>query len=311
MKNNLSNIKKAIKYLNNGQCIAVPTETVYGLAANAYSNKATEKIFKLKKRPKSNPLIVHYYNLKDLKKDCEINDLFLKIYKKFSPGPISYILKLKKKNKISKNVTNGKQTVAVRFPKHKLTRKLLKDLKYPLAAPSANMSKKISPVSKEDVIDEFGNKIKFILDGGRCKFGLESTIISLENNPEVLRLGAIDKEKLKKYLVKKNNQKTRKKKILVPGQGKVHYSPDIPIRLNATQPKKGEAFLLIKNRKEKNKNYYYLSKNKNMEEVGKNLYKKLRKIKNKGFKFIAVEKIPKKGIGEVINDRLLRASKKL
>ena len=306
MKNNLSNIKKAIKYLNNGQCIAVPTETVYGLAANAYSNKATEKIFKLKKRPKSNPLIVHYYNLKDLKKDCEINDLFLKIYKKFSPGPISYILKLKKKNKISKNVTNGKQTVAVRFPKHKLTRKLLKDLKYPLAAPSANMSKKISPVSKEDVIDEFGNKIKFILDGGRCKFGLESTIISLENNPEVLRLGAIDKEKLKKYLVKKN-----KKKILVPGQGKVHYSPDIPIRLNATQPKKGEAFLLIKNRKEKNKNYYYLSKNKNMEEVGKNLYKKLRKIKNKGFKFIAVEKIPKKGIGEVINDRLLRASKKL
>ncbi len=311
MKNNLSNIKKAIKYLNNGQCIAVPTETVYGLAANAYSNKATEKIFKLKKRPKSNPLIVHYYNLKDLKKDCEINDLFLKIYKKFSPGPISYILKLKKKNKISKNVTNGKQTVAVRFPKHKLTRKLLKDLKYPLAAPSANMSKKISPVSKEDVIDEFGNKIKFILDGGRCKFGLESTIISLENNPEVLRLGAIDKKKLKKYLVKKNNQKTRKKKILVPGQGKVHYSPDIPIRLNATQPKKGEAFLLIKNRKEKNKNYYYLSKNKNMEEVGKNLYKKLRKIKNKGFKFIAVEKIPKKGIGEVINDRLLRASKKL
>ena len=97
MKNNLSNIKKAIKYLNKNQCIGIPTETVYGLAANAYSSVATDKIFKLKKRPKDNPLIVHYYNLKMLKRDCETNDLFLKLYKKYSPGPISYILKLKKK----------------------------------------------------------------------------------------------------------------------------------------------------------------------------------------------------------------------
>ncbi len=109
MKKNLSNIKKAIKYLNNNHCIGIPTETVYGLAANAYSDSATLKIFKLKKRPKNNPLIVHYYNIESLKRDCEINDQFLKLYKKFSPGPISYVLKLKKNNKISKFVTNKKK----------------------------------------------------------------------------------------------------------------------------------------------------------------------------------------------------------
>mgnify|MGYP001277702592 CR=1 FL=1 len=148
MKNNVSNIKKAIKFLNNNECIGIPTETVYGLAGNAYSDKAILKIFKLKKRPRKNPLIVHYYNLEHLSKDCEINNLFLKLYKKFSPGPLSFVLKLKKNSMISKNVTNGQKTLAVRFPKHPLTRNLLKNLKYPLAAPSANISKKISPVTR-------------------------------------------------------------------------------------------------------------------------------------------------------------------
>ena len=159
MKNNLSNIKKAIKYLNKNQCVGIPTETVYGLAANAYSSAATNKIFKLKKRPQKNPLIVHYYDLKFLKKDCVINKHFLKLYRKYSPGPISYILKLKKNSLISKNVTNKKKTLAVRFPSHPITRNLLKKLNYPLAAPSANISTKISPVSKKDVQDEFGKKI--------------------------------------------------------------------------------------------------------------------------------------------------------
>ena len=161
MKKNDSNIKKAIKYLNNNECIAIPTETVYGLAGNAYSNKAVSKVYKLKKRPKNNPLIVHYYNLNDLKKDCLLNLNFFKLYKRFCPGPISFVLKLKHNSCISKNVTNNKKTLAVRFPKHRLTRNLLKRLNYPLAAPSANISTKISPVSKEDVKDEFGKKIKF------------------------------------------------------------------------------------------------------------------------------------------------------
>ena len=309
MKKNLSNIKKAIKYLNNDECVAIPTETVYGLAGNAYSNKATSKIFKLKRRPKKNPLIVHYYNLNLLKKDCEINKRFLKLYKKYCPGPISFILKLKKKSLISKNVTNNKETLGVRFPKHSLTRKLLKNLQYPLAAPSANISTKISPVSKADVIEEFGKKIKFVLDGGQSKIGIESTIINLTSKPQILRIGGIEKNKINKYL-KTNIKFTKKKnKIIVPGQEKVHYSPEIPIRLNVKNPRENEAFILIKKRKFSNDNYFYLSKNQNLKQAAKKLYKTLRIIKKKKFKSIAVEKIPNKGFGEAINDRLIRASK--
>ena len=307
MKNNLSNIKKAIKYLDKNQCIAIPTETVYGLAANAYSSVATEKIYKLKKRPKKNPLIVHYFDLELLKKDCEINDLFLKLYKKYSPGPISYILKLKKNSLISENVTNKKNTLAVRFPKHPLTRNLLKRLNYPLAAPSANISTKISPVSKKDVKDEFGKKIKLILDGGQSKIGVESTIINLINKPQVLRLGGIPKENIKKYL---NLNLAYKKKSVVksPGQEKTHYSPYIKLRLNTKNPNKYEAYVLIRKRKKISSNYFYLSKNNNLKEAAKNLYKTLRLIKKKKYKSIAVEKIPNVGFGEVINDRLKRAS---
>jgi len=308
MNTDLSNIKKAAYYLNNNDCVAIPTETVYGLAANAYSSKATKKIFILKKRPKTNPLIVHYLNLADLKKDCEINKQFLKLYSRFCPGPITFVLKLKKGSKISKNVTNKKTTIAVRFPKHKLTRKLLKILNFPLAAPSANISQRISSVTKLDVVEEFGKKIKFVLDGGRSKEGLESTIVNLVGNQKILRLGSIEKNKIEKYLF--DNNKKSYQKITVPGQGKIHYSPGIPMRLNIKNPKKFEAFLLISKRNNKNKNYFYLSKNKNLREIARNLYKTLRMVKNLGFKSISVEKIPNKGIGETINDRLLRAAKR-
>ena len=309
MKNNLSNIKKAIKYLNNNECIGIPTETVYGLAANAYSDKATRKIFNLKKRPKKNPLIVHYYSLNDLKKDCVLDLNFFRLYKKFCPGPISFVLKLKNDSRISENVTNKKKTIAIRFPSHKLTRSLLKFLKYPLAAPSANLSKQISPVSKSDVIEEFGKKIKFTLDGGQSKIGVESTIVNLIGKPKILRLGGIERNSIEKVFIKNKKLKYIKKNIIVPGQGKVHYSPGIPIRLNIKKPKKQEAFILIKKRKFSKKNFYYLSKKNNLKEAAKNLYKTLRIIKKNKFKSIAVEKIPNIGFGETINDRLIRASK--
>ena len=310
MKKDLSNIKKSKFFLNRNECIGIPTETVYGLAANAYSDLATSKIFKLKKRPKNNPLIVHYYSLEKLKKDCKINQNFIKLYKKFCPGPITFILKLKSKNKISKNVTNKKNTLAVRFPKHSLTRKLLKELDFPLAAPSANISTKVSAVSKKDVEEEFGNKIKFILDGGSSKIGLESTIVNLDPKPAILRLGAIEVSKINKVLKNKVNYKSKNNKNIVPGQGKLHYSPGIKIRRNVKNPKKHEAFLLIKKRKISDKNFFYLTKNNNLNEAGKNLYKTLRMIKKLKYNSISVEKIPNKGIGQTINDRLIRASKK-
>ena len=310
MKNNLSIIKKSKYLLNKEECIGIPTETVYGLAGNAYSNKATLKIFKLKKRVRKNPLIVHYHSLKMLRNDCITNNQFYKLYKHFCPGPITFILKLKKDSKISKNVTNNKKTLAVRFPKHSITKKLLKLLDYPLAAPSANISSKISPISKKDVQEEFGKKIKFVIDGGRSKIGLESTIISLVNRPKILRLGGIERSRINKVLKKNLKYLNLNKKINVPGQSKLHYSPGLPIKLNITKPKDNEAFILIKKRKKSYKNYYYLSKTKNLKQAAKNLYKILRIIKNKKYKRIIVEKIPNIGLGEAINDRLKRASSK-
>ena len=309
MKSNQSNIKKAKKYLNNDYCIGVPTETVYGLAANAYSDHAVQKIFDLKKRPKNNPLIVHYLDLNSLKRDCLINDSFIKLYKKFSPGPITYILKLKKNSKISKIVTNKENSLAVRFPRHKVFKELLKQLDYPLAAPSANISTKVSAVQALDVREEFGKKIKYILDGGKCSIGIESTIINLTRKPTILRLGGLDITKIQKILNTKINFRTNSRKKIGPGQSRLHYSPGIPLQMNVKKTKSNTAFLLIKKRKTKLNNHYHLSTNGNLNQVAKNLYACLRKVKNKGYKFIAVEKIPNKGLGRAINDRLNRASK--
>tara|TARA_B110000967_G_scaffold33172_1_gene31798 strand:+ start:156 stop:1088 length:933 start_codon:yes stop_codon:yes gene_type:complete len=309
MKFNQSNIKKAKKFLDKNFCIGVPTETVYGLAANAYSNSAVKKIFSLKKRPKNNPLIVHYIDIDSLKRDCLINDNFIKLYKKFSPGPITYILKLKKGSKISKFVTNNEKSLAVRFPKHKIFKELLKQLSYPLAAPSANITTKVSAVEATDVKEEFGNRIKYILDGGRCALGIESTIINLTKKPVILRLGSLDILKIKKTLGFKINININPKKKVSPGQSRLHYSPGIPLKMNVKESKNDVAFILIKERKIKLNNHYYLSTNGNLNEAAKNLYSCLRKIKNNGYKSIAVEKIPDKGLGQVINDRLNRASK--
>ena len=309
MKSNQSNIKKAKKYLDKDYCIAVPTETVYGLAANAYSNSAVKKVFNLKKRPKNNPLIVHYLGINSLKKDCLLNANFIKLYKKFSPGPITYILRLKKDSKISKYVTNNKKNLAVRFPKHKLFKDLLKQLDYPLAAPSANISTKVSAVQSNDVREEFGSKIKYILDGGRCAIGIESTIINLTGRPTILRLGGLDISKIQKILKCKMNFVINPKNKTAPGQTRLHYSPGIPLKMNIIKPKNNEAFILIKKRKDKSSNYFYLSTNNNLNVAAKNLYSCLRKIKNKGYKSIAVEKISNKGLGKAINDRLQRASR--
>ena len=309
MKSNQSNIKKAKKYLDKNYCVGVPTETVYGLAANAYVDSAVKKIFNLKKRPKNNPLIVHYLGIDNLKRDCLINDNFIKLYKKFSPGPITYILKLKKNSKISKNVTNNEKNLAIRFPKHKIFKELLKQLDYPLAAPSANITTKVSAVQASDVKEEFGDKIKYILDGGKCSVGIESTIINLVDKPTILRLGGLDISKIQNTLGSRLNININPKKKTASGQSRLHYSPGIPLKMNVIKPKNDEAFILINKRKNKLKHYFYLSLINNLNEAAKNLYSCLRKIKNNGYKSIAVEKISNKGLGKTINDRLQRASR--
>ena len=307
---NLRNLKKAKKFIKNNNIIGLPTETVYGLAGNAYSSKSVKKIFRLKKRPLYNPLIIHFKNLKKLREDVLINDLFLKLYKALCPGPITFILKKNPKSKISSIATAKKNTIAIRFPKHRVARKLLNLVKIPLAAPSANISSKLSPTSPNDVADEFKNKIKFILNGGKSKIGLESTIIDLTASPKILRPGSITPEKISKILRSKIKINQKAKTIKAPGHLKSHYSPCIPVKISMKVPKKDEAVVGFGKKFKTKKNHFNLSKNDNLNEAANNLYRTLRKIKNSGFKSIIVNKIPNIGIGIAINDRLKRASNK-
>ena len=309
-KPNLSNLKKAKKNIEINNLIGLPTETVYGLAGNAYSDKSVKKIFELKKRPKFNPLIIHFGNLKDIKKNADCNKYFIKLYKTLCPGPLTFILNKKTNSKISKIACAGKKTIAIRIPNHKVAQGLLKILEVPLAAPSANISSKLSPTSANDVFEEFGNKIKFILDGGKCKIGLESTIIDLTNRPTILREGSITSNQISKILKKKIFKIKKIKNIKSPGQLKLHYSPGIPVFMNSEHPKKNGAFVTFGKKFNKKKNYYNLSQNGNLREAANNLYRVMRKIKNKKYSSISVSKIPNIDIGKAINERLKKASYK-
>ena len=307
-KVNNKNLSKAINYLQKKELVGVPTETVYGLAGNAYSSKAVKKIYLLKKRPYKNPLIIHYYSLEQLKKDVELNDNFFKLYKKFCPGPITFVLKKKKNSLLSNIAIANINTAAVRFPKNKTLRKILKSLYFPLAIPSANKSTQISPVSAEDVAQEFHGLIKIILNGGPCKIGLESTVVDLTSKPKILRPGLISPADISKALNRKIVIDQGSKIIKAPGMIKRHYSPGIPMRLNQTKAKNNEAFIVFGKKYKKGKNIFNLSYKSSLNEAAKNLYKTLRLIKNKNYKMICVSSIPQTGIGLAINDRLNRAA---
>ncbi len=308
-KNTNENLNKAKRILQKNNIIAVPTETVYGLAGNAYSDISIKKVYKLKKRPKKNPLIIHYYNLKLLKNDAYLNKDFFKLYKKFSPGPITYILKKKTDSKISTFANSNLSTIAVRFPKHKVIRELLRSLKFPLAIPSANISSAISPVNSHDVLDEFSDKIKFILNGGPSKIGIESTVINLHGKIRLLRPGLIDRNQISKILHRKINFVKNIYKIRSPGQLGKHYSPGIPIQLNSKKTDDKAAFIVFGKKYKNIKNSFNLSERGNLNEAAKNLYKTFRKIKNLGYKKINIVKIPNIKIGIAINDRLKKAAK--
>ena len=186
---------------------------------------------------------------------------------------------------------------------------MLKKLKYPLAAPSAILSSKVSAVTSADVREDFGKKIKYVLEGGRSSIGVESTIIDVRNKPKILRLGGLEISSIQKILNQKIKINSNPSKISTPGQFKLHYSPGIPLRLNVKKVKDNEAYLLIRKTKKIKPNYYFLSKKGDLREAAKNLYSILRKIKKDKYKSIAVSKVPNKGLGKTINDRLTRASK--
>ena len=306
---NRKSLIKIEKILTRSQIIALPTETVYGLAGNAYSNSAVKKIYKIKRRPKKNPVILHYYNLSIAENDFHYNKTFLKLYKKFCPGPITFIVRRKKNSRISNHAYSRLDTIAVRFPKHKKIRILLKKLKFPLAMPSANLSGRVSPTSPKDVIDEFKNKIK-VVNGGQCRVGVESTVIDITGKIKILRPGAINSIDINRILGKKISFSRGGKKIKSPGNLGRHYSPGIPVILNAKKKLKGCAFIVLGKVRKNDKDTFSLSLSANLSEAAKNLYKTLRKIKKLNYKKICVMKIPNKRLGIAINDRLKRASTK-
>ena len=318
MKNIYSNIftcnkktlGKTISNLKKGQVIGLPTETVYGLAGNAYLKRSVKRIYEMKKRPAKNPLIVHYLHYKDIEKDVIISKNFYPLYKKFCPGPITFILKKKINSNINDLVLAKLETVAVRFPSHKVTRSILKNLDFPLAMPSANISSGVSPVCAQDVAEEFKKKIKFILDGGKSKIGIESTVIDLTSKPKILRPGIIGKEAINKILKTKIYLNEKNTKISSPGLLKKHYSPGIPIFLNRSRAKKNYALITLGKKYKKSLDSFNLSKKSNLKEAASNLYRILRKIKKLKYRGINVVKIPNIGPGVAINDRLKRASQK-
>ncbi len=251
MRKNYSNIysfnkkilNKSVASLKNGDVIGLPTETVYGLAGNAYSTNSIKKIYRLKKRPNINPLIIHFYDLKMLNENVYMNDDFYKLYEKFCPGPITFILKKKVNSKIRLNALANLNTVAVRFPNHKIVRSILKKIKFPLAMPSANLSSRVSPINAADVAEEFDSKLKLIIDGGKSKVGIESTVIDLVEKPTILRPGIIDIVSIKKVLKSKIETLKKYSVIKSPGLLKRHYSPGIPVILNCTSSSNNDALI--------------------------------------------------------------------
>jgi L-threonylcarbamoyladenylate synthase len=317
MKNNYTNIfsftkkilNKTIKVLNKKGIVSLPTETVYGLAGNAYSKLAVTKIFKLKKRPALNPLIIHYYDIKQVSDDVITNNSFRQLYWKLCPGPITFILKKNKKSKINSLACAKLKTVAIRFPKHSITRVILKNINFPLAMPSANVSSNVSPICALDVYEEFKKKIKLIIDGGQSKIGIESTVIDLTNKPKILRPGIISFSEIEKILKLKLKKNTNNLKVRSPGMLKKHYSPGIPVLINQSKPDNKNAFIFLGKKYKNKKNFFCLSKSSNLKEAASNLYKTFRLIKKKNFKKIKIEKIPHRGPGIAINDRIKRAAR--
>ena len=289
--------------------MGLPTETVYGLGGNAYSKKSIKKIFQLKGRPKFNPLIIHYCNFKDVLKDVFINKNFFKLYNKFCPGPITFILKKKPNSKIHSLSLAKLNTVAIRFPKNKIVRSILKEVNFPLAMPSANKSGNVSPTTAKDVFEEFNKKTPLIVDGGTCKVGIESTVIDLTSFPKILRPGKIHNTSIEKILNIKLEKNYKNKSIKSPGMLKKHYSPGIPVLINQKKYDGKSAFVYLGKKHKNKKNYFSLCKNMNLDLAASNLYKTFRLIKKKGYKKIQISKIPNKGSGIAINDRIKRASK--
>jgi L-threonylcarbamoyladenylate synthase len=311
-----TDISKATELLNRGELVAIPTETVYGLAANALDPDAVIRIFETKGRPAFNPLIVHVHDAKEFSKYAtEVPELVKLLAEKFSPGPLTFVLP--KKSIIPDIVTGGGETVALRVPGHPLTLKLLSQLEFPLAAPSANPFGYISPVDARHVKDQLDGKIPYILDGGQCMIGIESTVVTVQNGKLiVLRLGGVSLEDLKDVVDDVELRINNSSNPNAPGQLKSHYAPKIPLRFGKMKD------LLEQNADKKiavltfSQQYFddnivadaILSPGRDLKIAARNLFTALRKLDQSDADVILAERFPEFGLGLAINDRLERAA---
>ncbi|MEQ1585243.1 MAG: L-threonylcarbamoyladenylate synthase [Cyclobacteriaceae bacterium] len=311
-------IVKAKSLLEQGELVAIPTETVYGLAGNALDSNAVVKIFKVKDRPQFDPLIVHVANFQQAKELVEsFPEKAEKLAARFWPGPLTFLLK--KKSFIPDLVTSGMDTVGIRCPDHDVTRSLLQSLSFPLAAPSANPFGYVSPTRPEHVNDQLGNKIQYILDGGECRVGIESTIIGFENDsPTVFRLGGLTIEDIEKVIGKVDIQLNSSSNPKTPGQLRSHYSPRKKVawgtlsELISQYPTVKTGILAFQKKVAgiDPANQIVLSDTGNLEEAAQHLFAALRELDKKGIEIILAEALPDIGLGKAINDRLRRASAK-
>ncbi|MDZ4757219.1 MAG: L-threonylcarbamoyladenylate synthase [Bacteroidota bacterium] len=310
-------IELAAEILRNGGVVAIPTETVYGLAANGLNPNAVAKIYEIKQRPSFNPLILHLSNIDQMQKFAKDIPAMAEILAhKFWPGPLTLVLK--KQSIVPDLTTAGHPSVALRMPLHPITLNLLKLLDFPLAAPSANPFGYISPTTAQHVQENLGDKISYILDGGACKVGLESTIVSLLNpEAQILRFGAITQEQILEITGKiKVPTIASFADIVAPGMLKSHYAPKTPLIFGEITEESGvrnsASNVLLNYQKYKifapEATQFILTQSGDMEEAAKNLFEMLRKIDSMGVDKIFAEPVPPFGIGLAINDRLNRAS---
>tara|TARA_R110002072_G_scaffold82818_1_gene188461 strand:- start:1071 stop:2033 length:963 start_codon:yes stop_codon:yes gene_type:complete len=310
-------IQKAISLLENEELVAIPTETVYGLAGNIFSEKAIKRIFETKKRPFFNPLIVHISSVDELETIvAEIPEKARILANTFWPGSMTLVLK--KNRNIPNLITAGKDTVAVRVPNHPVTLSLLEQLSFPLAAPSANPFNNISPTKPEHVENYFKDELKMVLDGGNCKNGIESTIIGFENDePLIYRLGALSVEDIEAVVGKISIKNKKEENPDAPGMLNKHYSPktqtvlttDITSEIDKHLTKKiGVLTFDTFYKSDKIDAQIILSEEKNLHEAASKLYDSLHQLDSLNLDVIIVEKMPNLGLGKSMNDRLERAA---
>jgi L-threonylcarbamoyladenylate synthase len=309
-------IQKAVQLLTEDQLVAIPTETVYGLAGNIFSEKAIKSIFSTKQRPFFNPLIVHIPSVKSL------NDLVTHVPEKakllaaaFWPGSMTLVLK--KSKTIPDIITAGKDTVAVRIPNHPTTLALLKKLPFPLAAPSANPFGSISPTKPAHVENYFRNSIKMVLDGGSCANGIESTIIGFENEePVIYRLGALPLEEIEAVVGKISIKNKKEEKPDAPGMLARHYAPktstflvdDVAAEVKKNTGKKMGVLVFKSSLNNENITEIILSKKGSLQEAASRLYSAMHDLDSKNLDLIIAERFSEFGLGKSINDRLQRAT---